>query len=136
VGFPRLPSIPRGSGPLNSSFNGFFFMTRLQSSVNGWCCILHWGKGNCFGFACGHSSKQRGLKVTHAQTESVYPTSIRAHMSPFQHGEVVSSTHDGAETDLDLVTNERFVSGHHEPPANNLPLAVCTEEVLRKERPG
>jgi len=55
-------------------------------------------------------------------------------MSPFQHGEVFV-TADGAETDLDLGSYERF-SGAQMSRANNFTTGSIYAEVIRRERRG
>jgi len=103
-------------------------MTRYISSRV--VLYLHWAKGYCFGFRCAAILEGNGaLQVT-------MPNWIRSiqrrsgHHEPLsKHGEVVSSTPDGAETDLDLGHYERFVQCHHEP-APTTSHWPCVREVL------
>ncbi len=75
----------------------------------------------------------RGLKVTLIKLDP-YINVDPGTMSPFQHGEVFV-TSDGAETDLDLGHDERFVC-MTATRRNNFTTGRIYENVIRKERRG
>src|ERR1700682_4023123 len=75
----------------------------------------------------------RGLKVSLVKLDP-YINVDPGTMSPFQHGEVFV-THDGAETDLDLGPNERFVLATATKNSNYTTGRIY-ERVIAKERRG
>lgn len=90
------------------------------------------GKGTSVA-SMGRLLKNRGLKVS-LQKIDPYLNVDAGTMNPFQHGEVFV-TEDGAETDLDLGTYERFVDQNLSRDSN-LTTGVVYEAVIRKERRG
>ncbi len=90
------------------------------------------GKG-ITGASLGRLLKSRGLRVQ-IQKFDPYLNVDPGTMSPFQHGEVFV-TDDGAETDLDLGHNERFVDESLSRDSNITSGSVYYN-VIRKERKG
>ena len=77
--------------------------------------------------------ESRGLKVTLIKLDP-YLNVDPGTMSPFQHGEVFV-TDDGAETDLDLGHDERFITTRMKR-TNNFTAGRIYQSVLEKERRG
>lgn len=83
--------------------------------------------------ALGAILESRGLKVTLVKMDP-YMNIDPGTMTPYQHGEVFV-TEDGAETDLDLGTYERFVR-IKTSQANNFTSGRVYSDVISKERQG
>src|SRR5688500_11629628 len=77
--------------------------------------------------------ESRGIKISMVKLDP-YLNVDPGTMSPFQHGEVFV-TEDGAETDLDLGHDERFVQAKMSK-RNNFTTGQIYESVIRKERRG
>ena len=79
----------------------------------------------------GRLLKARGFKVA-AQKLDPYINVDPGTMSPYQHGEVFV-TDDGAETDLDLGHDERFID-ENLSKASNVTTGKVYQSVIKKER--
>jgi len=81
----------------------------------------------------GSLLEQQGLKVTIVKVDP-YLNIDAGTMSPFQHGEVFV-TEDGAETDLDLGSYERFLN-RSMSRANHITAGQIFSNVIERERRG
>ena len=99
--------------------------------TGGVCSSL--GKGVCAAsIAC--LLEHAGFRVT-LQKLDPYLNIDPGTMSPFQHGEVYV-TDDGAETDLDLGTYERFTGQASFSRVNSVSTGQIYDTVIRRERAG
>jgi len=124
-GFPASP------GRVTQFRTGGWLSMKYIFVTGGVCSSL--GKGVCAAsIAC--LLEHAGFRVT-LQKLDPYLNIDPGTMSPFQHGEVYV-TDDGAETDLDLGTYERFTGQASFSRVNSVSTGQIYDTVIRRERAG